>query len=131
MRQTLSKQELKRVMKNFIADHDRGISMNLFSEIAGISAGHLYEVFVQESHPLTEIVQRRTSKAYFAWISGEVAVMQNRDTSKFVQYRKEAKPLFRKSLGLQATPDGIKINLGIKPKYDYSGYSLDEQLKRG
>ena len=118
-------------MSNFLADADRGISVKLFSEIAGVSVSLLYNVFVYQTEPMSEITQRRVSKAYLSWIAGEVAIMQNRDTSKFVQYRKEPKPLFRKSLGLQMTNEGIKINLGIKPKYDHYKESLDEQLKRG
>jgi len=39
--------------------------------------------------------------------------------------------VMERSLGLQATSNGIKISLGIKPKYDYSGNTLDEQLKGG
>ena len=118
-------------MYNFLSDHGRGISVNLFAEIAGVSAGHIYDVFLHQTEPLTEMVQRRVSKAYKSWVNGEVAIMQNRDNSKFVQYRKEPKPLMQRSLGLKVTNDGIKINLGVKPKYDYSTHTLDEQLKRG
>ena len=99
--------------------------------MAGISEAHLQDVFLYQTQPLSEMVQRRVDKAYKAWQRGEVAVMQNKDRTRFVEYRKEAKPVFKRSLGLQVTNDGIKISLGIKPKYDYSGKSLDEQLKRG
>ena len=131
MHTAIPRNELKRIIHNFLTDQDRGISVALFAEVAGVSAGHIKDVFLYQKEPLTETVQRRVSKAYNAWIKGEIAVMQNRDNSKFVQYRKEPKPLFTRSLGLQATADGIKINLGIKPKYDYSTYTLDDQLKRG
>lgn len=131
MQPTIPKHELKHIMYNFLSDHGRGISVNLFAEIAGVSAGHIYDVFLYQTEPLTEMVQRRVSKAYKSWVNGEVAIMQNRDNSKFVQYRKEPKPLMQRSLGLKVTNDGIKINLGVKPKYDYSTHTLDEQLKRG
>jgi hypothetical protein len=71
------------------------------------------------------------SKAYHEWKDGEVAIMQNRDTSKFVQYRKESKPVFKRTTGLQVVNGEIKIKLGISNKYDYSGSTLDEQLGRG
>ena len=131
MQSTIPKHELKHIMYNFLSDHGRGISVNLFAEIAGVSPGHIYDVFLHQTEPLTEMVQRRVSKAYKSWVNGEVAIMQNRDNSKFVQYRKEPKPLMQRSLGLKVTNDGIKINLGVKPKYDYSTHTLDEQLKRG
>ena len=86
-------------------------------------------VFIDETEPMTEYVQRRVSKAYQEWIKGEVAIMQNRDTSLFVQYRKEAKPILHKSSKLTLINGEIKINMGIKPKYDYSDLTLDEQLK--
>jgi len=46
-----------------------------------------------------------------------------------VQYRKEAKPILHRSSKLTLVNGEIKINMGIKPKYDYSDLTLDEQLK--
>jgi AraC-like DNA-binding protein len=131
MHPALSKYELKRQIFSFLKDENRGISMNLFAELAGISLTHLKDVFLYQVEPLSEVVQRRVSKAYKSWQNGEVVVMQNKDGSRYIEYRKIPKPLARKSLGLIVTSDGIKIDLGMKPKYDYSGYTLDEQLKGG
>jgi len=124
-----SKTDLRRIIKRFLKDKNRGISIPLFAELAGLSTSHIRDVFINESEPLTEYVQRRVSKAYQEWINGEVAIMQNRDTSLFVQYRKEAKPILHKSSKLTLINGEIKINMGIKPKYDYSDLTLDEQLK--
>ncbi len=131
MNHTLSKAELKRIMRRFLVDQNRGISIPLFSDLCGVSVTQLRDVFLKESEPLTEYVQRRVSKAYHEWKDGEVAIMQNRDTSKFVQYRKESKPVFKRTTGLQVVNGEIKIKLGISNKYDYSGSTLDEQLGRG
>jgi predicted HTH domain antitoxin len=124
-----TKSELRRIIKRFLQDKNRGISISLFAELAGLSVAHIRDVFLNETEPLTEYVQRRVSKAYQEWIKGEVAIMQNRDTSLFVQYRKEAKPILHKSSKLTLINGEIKINMGIKPKYDYSDLTLDEQLK--
>jgi AraC-like DNA-binding protein len=124
-----SRTDLRRIIKRFLKDKNRGISIPLFAELAGLSTSHIRDVFINESEPLTEYVQRRVSKAYQEWINGEVAIMQNRDTSLFVQYRKEAKPILHKSSKLTLINGEIKINMGIKPKYDYSDLTLDEQLK--
>ena len=121
--------ELRRITKRFLKDKERGISIPLFADLAGISVAHLRDVFINESEPMTEYVQRRVSKAYQEWINGEVAIMRNRDTSLFVQYRKEPKPVLHKSSKLTLINGEIKINMGIKPKYDYSDLTLDEQLK--
>ena len=131
MNPTLSKAELKRIMRRFLSDHNRGISISLFSDLCGVSVSQLRDVFLREAEPLTEYVQRRVSKAYNEWKDGEVAIMQNRDTSKFVQFRKEAKPAMQRTTGLQVVNGEIKIKLGITKKYDYSISTLDEQLRRG
>ena len=121
--------ELRRIIKRFLKDKERGISIPLFADLAGLSVVHIRDVFINESEPMTEYVQRRVSKAYQEWIRGEVAIMQNRDRTLFVQYRKEAKPVLQKSSKLTLVNGEIKINMGIKPKYDYSDLTLDEQLK--
>lgn len=128
---SIPKRELKQIIKRFLKDKDRGISAALFADLAGISKGHLMDVFFYESEPLTEMVQRRVSKAYEEWRDGEVAIMQNRDNTKFVQYRKEAKPVLERSSALQFVNGGIRIKMGIANKHDYDVNDLDDQLKRG
>ena len=131
MKPTIPKAELKIIMRRFLSDHERGISIPLFSDLSGVSISQLRDVFLNDKEPLTEYVQRRASKAYNEWKNGEVAIMQNRDSSKFVQYRKEARPALEKTNKLEVINGEIKIKLGISKKYDYSGSTLDEQLRRG
>lgn len=131
MNHTIPKAELKIIMRRFLSDHERGISIPLFADLSGVSIAHLRDVFLNDKKPLTEYVQRRVSKAYNEWKNGEVAIMQNRDASKFVQYRKEAKPVLQRTNKLEVINGEIKIKLGISKKYDYSGSTLDEQLGRG
>jgi hypothetical protein len=57
--------------------------------------------------------------------------MQNRDNTKFVQYRKEANPIMQRSTALQLVNGKITIKVGIKNTSDYSGLTLDEQFERG
>jgi hypothetical protein len=80
---------------------------------------------------MTEMVQYRVSKAYTEWKNGEVVIMQNRDRTKYVDYRKEAKPVLERGFNLQVQDGQIKIKLGIQKKYDYARQTLDEQLERG
>jgi hypothetical protein len=131
MKPTLPKTVLRRAMKRFLLDKNRGISMELFAELAGLSKSHIKDVFLYETEPLTEYVQRRVSKAYTEWVNGEVAIMQNRDNTRFVQYRKESKPVLQKKTSLQLVDGKIALKIGIAPKYDYLTSTLDEQLKRG
>jgi len=125
----LPKSELKRIMKKFFQDKDRGISISLFADLCGVHEYHLRCVFIDESEPLTEMVQRRASKAYNEWRAGNVRVMRNRDKTKFVEYRKQAQPPIVKSMGLSLTAEGIKVTVGLKNRHDYSDITLEEALR--
>ena len=125
----LSKRELTKHMQRFYADNERGISIALFSELAGISTGHFHDVFIYNNEPLTENVQRRVSKAYQQWKAGNVKVMKRRDNTRYVDYRKESQPVFMPKMGLQVTSEGIKVKVGMVNRHDYSEISLDEALR--
>jgi alpha-galactosidase/6-phospho-beta-glucosidase family protein len=125
----LSKRDLTKHMQRFNADKDRGISIALFAELAGISHGHFYDVFIYNTEPLTETVQRRVSKAYQQWKAGNVKVMKRIDNTRYVDYRKESQPVFMPKMGLQVTSQGIKVKVGMVNRHDYSEISLDEALR--
>ena len=125
----LSKTELKRQIKKFLHDKDRGISVALFAELSGVSKTMLLDVFYYEKEPLSEMVQRRVNKAYMQWKAGMVKVMSNRDRSRFIEYRKEAKPPIIHGLGLKVTSEGIKLRVGLVNRHDYSEQDLDEALR--
>jgi hypothetical protein len=130
MNSVIPRQELKRTIKRFLSDKNRGISIPLFAELCGVSVAILRLVFIKEEEPLTEYVQRRVSKGYQSWLRGEVAVMMNRDQTRFVQYRKEPKPRVARSIGLEVQNGQIKLKIGLKNKADYSNLDIDEQLRR-
>jgi len=131
MVKTILKVDLMRIMKRFIADKNRGISLNLFAELCGIHKDSLQKIFIDEEYPMTEFMQMRISKGYEAWRRGSVAVMQNRDKTRFVEYRREPKPRLARSTGLHLVNGEIKIKVGVSNRGDYSGQTLDEALKRG
>jgi len=130
MQPVIPRQELKRTIKRFLSDKNRGISIPLFAELCGVSVAILRLVFIKEEEPLTEYVQRRVSKGYQSWLRGEVAVMMNRDQTRFVQYRKEPKPKVARFIGLEVQNGQIKLKIGLKNKADYSNLDIDEQLRR-
>ena len=127
----LPKKELLRVIKRFIKDKNRGISVKLFAELCGVDKEHLLDVFYYRIHPLTEYMQIRVNKGYQAWLNGEVAVMQNRDNTRFVSYRREPKPRLARTTGLHLVNGEIKIKVGVRSRGDYSAQTLDEALERG
>lgn len=130
MQPVIPRQDLKRTIQRFLSDKNRGISIPLFAELCGVSVAILRLVFIKEEEPLTEYVQRRVSKGYQSWLRGEVAVMMNRDQTRFVQYRKEPKPRVARSIGLEVQNGQIKLKIGLKNKADYSNLDIDEQLRR-
>jgi len=125
----LSKAELKKQMKRFIADKERGISIPMFCELAGINKDHFLDVFDREKHPLTENVQRRVNKAYMRWKSGIVKVMRRNDKSRYVDFRREPQPPIFPSTGLKMTSEGIKLRVGMVNRHDYSESDLNESLR--
>jgi len=80
----LSKTELKRQIKKFLHDKDRGISVALFAELSGVSKTMLMDVFYYEKEPLSEMVQRRVNKAYMQWKAGSVKIMKRQDNTRYV-----------------------------------------------
>lgn len=125
-----SQSELKRLMKRFLEDENRRISVKMFGELCGYSREHLYSVFKYETEPVTIPMQIRASKALRSLERGEIAVMRNQDNTRFVQYRKEPKPALARSTGLQVVDGQIRMKIGIKNHNDYSVPSLDEQMRR-
>jgi hypothetical protein len=124
----LSKAQLKAEIKRFIADLDRGISINLFAELCGISKQHLDDVFKYENEPLTEYVQRRVNKGYADWKAGKVKVMRLKG-KKWVEYRKVPTPPLIPASKLVLTSQGFQVKVGFVNRHDYSQPTLDEQMR--
>ena len=110
-KRSIPRAELKRIIKKFLKDKERGISIDLFADLCGLSTSIIKMVFIDETEPMT--------------------IMKNRDNTKFVQYRKQATPSLQRSTTLQVVGGQIKIKVGITNKYDYSINDLDDQLERG
>ena len=129
--ETITKRELLTIIKRFIKDQNRGISVKLFAEVCGVNKDHLLAVFFYRNQPLTEYIQVRVSKGYQSWLKGEIAVMQSRNKTRTMEYRREPKPRLVPATGLHLVNGQIRIKVGVINKGDYSGVTLDEALKRG
>ena len=105
--------------------------MKLFADLCGVNKAHLLDVFKYRCEPLTEYMQRRVAKGYEAWKNGEVAIMQRRDKTKYVEYRREAKPRILPTAGLQMINGKIGIRLGMRNIDDYSQPPLFEGDNNG
>ena len=131
MNPVIPKKQLKEQVKRFLADENRGISIQMFSDLCGIGRRTLLDVFVYEAYPMSEYMQIRVSKGFQHWQQGHVAIMQNRDQTRYFEYRKQPKPKLTRSTGLHVVNGEIKLKIGIINRSDYSKPTLDEQLQRG
>jgi hypothetical protein len=130
MTEVMPKKDLLLVIGKFLRDENRGISIQLFADLCGVNMSHMRDVFIAKCVPLTEAMQRKIDKGYKAVLEGRVAVMENRDGTRYVEYRKTPKPRLTRSTGLQVVDGQIKIKVGIRNRADYSTSTLDEQLRR-
>ena len=125
----IAKRDLMVIMERFLKDENRGISVPMFAEAAGLGEATLRQVFLYKMLPLSEYVQRRTSKAYQAFAAGELQVMANRDNTRFVQYRKVAKPALKRENKIVFNNGMLQLKIGITNKVNYDQPTLDDQLK--
>jgi len=123
----LSKAELELIMDRFVADPNRGIGINMFCELCGVPISTFRLMFIDKTYPMNETMQRRVSKGWNAWRNGEVAIMKNQDNTKFLEYRKVAKPRIARGYGLEVVDSQIKLKIGIVNRADY-GETLVDQL---
>jgi len=122
----IPKQELKILVSRLLKDKERGISLQKFADLCGISREFLADVFIYENAPMSETTQRRVSSAYQAWREGRVRVMRRKDQTQYVDYRKVAEPAIFPHMGIVNSPDGFKLSIGPRNRHDYSYPTLDE-----
>jgi hypothetical protein len=122
----IPKQELKILVGRLLKDKERGISLQKFADLCGISREFLADVFIYENAPMSETIQRRVSSAYQAWREGRVRVMRRKDQTQYVDYRKVAEPAIFSHMGIVKSPDGFKLSIGPRNRHDYSYPTLDE-----
>lgn len=119
----LSKQQLMKEIKLFFKDKDRGISIELFGELAGLSKLHMEEVFVRETRPLTEYTQKRVNRAYAIWKTGRVKVMRKYSGHRYVDFRKEPEIPLVPHLKIEMVNGQAKVKLGAVNRHDYSNFN--------
>ena len=129
MNPVIPKRELVRLMKRFQQDKNRGIPLELFCELAGIQHQTFLNAFIWECAPISELTQRKVSKAYQEWRDGQIRVLADRKRKKSIEYRPVPKPLLRRGNTLMVENGRIVLKPGIVNHADYSRPSLTEQLE--
>jgi len=124
-----SKVELVKIIKRFAADKKRGISLENFCEMAGVDLRDFRKAFLQETINISEVMQIRVSKTIKSWENGEIAVYKNWDRTVTPEYRRFAKPAFKRNMGFVMTKDGVKLDIGIVNRRDYTKPTFLEHLE--
>ena len=120
MDEVITRAELMRIIPKFLSDENRGISIDLFAELAGVDKKSIRNVFVTRETRMTEYIQRRISKAYKAVLRGEIAVMQNRDQTRYVSWRRDPKPRMKRETRITFENGAPRLKIGIVNRLDYS-----------
>jgi hypothetical protein len=115
-------------MERFLSDRQRGISIEQFAELCGLSVDTIREVFVTRKKPLSERTQVRVNRAFHEWMSGNVRIMWSHAKGTYVDYRKQSKVPLMPHYGLKVTPEGIKLDIRMKNRHYYGDKTLDESL---
>ena len=126
MNTVFPKEELKRLVGKLLRDKERGISIQKFADLSGISRDLLQDVFIYEITPMSETTQRRVSAAYQHWVDGRVKIMRRKDQTQYVDYRKIPEPAIFPHMGIVNSPNGFKLSIGPRNRHDYSYPTLDE-----
>ena len=127
----LTKSDLLKRFKRFHADKNRGISLALFADMCGITVGHLHQVFITETEPLTEVTQIRVSRAMLAHQKGQLRVMENPLSKKrYAEYRPKGEEKPRMAKAVSFVIENGKIGLQPRPinRQDFSRPDLDELI---
>jgi len=120
----LTKQELRRQIRKFLYNPDRGISHRMFAELCGVNMDHMRDVFLYQTKPMTEMMQIRVNRGFDAVKRGAVRTMKRRDNSHFVDYRPEPKPEFVPKYGVRFVNGRVVMNVGMVNRHDYSESDL-------
>lgn len=126
----LTKSEILRRLDAMRSKRNRGFTMKMFAEFACINYRHMESVCRNQSDTFTELTQRKLSKALLALETGEAGPRIDILGRKFIGYNKTAKPVLRRSMGIEISPNGFKMKVGITNKYDFSKPRLDDSLKK-
>lgn len=125
----LSAAQLQQEIERFLKDKYRGISIKHFCEICGLGEQTVRSVFLRKTERMSRETQMRVNRAYAHWKAGRIRVMKRPNGTMYVEYRKQAQPVLMPQMGLKVTSGGIKLNIGVRNRHDYSAQTLDQQLR--
>ena len=122
MIKVLTIREIEERVLNMNQNRKRGFSMEEFSRFAGIDYRNLKKMVMEGSIPITELSQRKLSKALLAIENGEAGMRMDIAGRKFLDYHppSEYGQAIKRGMSIEKTNDGFSLSVKPVNKYDYS-----------
>lgn len=126
MIKVLTIREIEERVLNMNQNRKRGFSMEEFSRFAGIDYRNLKKMVMEGSIPITELSQRKLSKALLAIENGEAGMRMDIAGRKFLDYHmpNEYGQAIKRGMSIEKTNDGFSLSVKPVNKYDYSKPNL-------
>lgn len=132
MIEVLTIAEIELRVQNMNLNRKRGFSMEEFSRFAGIDYRNLKKMCLEGCIPISELSQRKLSKALLALERGEAGVRKDMIGRKFLDYhpRDEYKIPMKRGMSIERSNDGFSLSIKPVNKYSYSELNVLKK-KRG
>lgn len=126
MIKVLTIEEIKQRMNAMRSNRKRGFSIQEFSRFAGIDYRNLKKMFFENKMVITELTQRKLSKALLALETGEAGLRLTITGERMLDYhpRKEQKPALKKGYSISLSGSGASLNIGPVNRYNFSGNTI-------
>lgn len=126
MIKVLTIREIEERVLNMNQNRKRGFSMEEFSRFAGIDYRNLKKMVMEGCIPITELSQRKLSKALLAIENGEAGMRMDIAGRKFLDYHPphEYKPTIKRGMLIEKTNEGFSLSVKPTNKHDYSKPNL-------
>jgi hypothetical protein len=122
MIKVLTIEEIKQRMNAMRSNRKRGFSIQEFSRFAGIDYRNLKKMFFENKMVITELTQRKLSKALLALETGEAGLRLTITGERILDYhpRKEQKPALKKGFNIYLTGAGANLSVGPVNRYSFN-----------
>jgi hypothetical protein len=121
----LTKEEIFARIKAMYLNKQRGFKMYHFVEFADFDYRHFRRIYT-EYVPMTELSQRKLSRALLALENGEAGPRMDIAGRKSVGYhrKEEQRPTMARSIGLQNVGGEFRMRVGIVNKYTFNNKKI-------
>jgi hypothetical protein len=109
----LTKEEIIARYRALSANRKRGFPLRFFCEFAGVHIRNVNKMCLEQSQPMSELSQRKLSKAFLALETGEAGLRFDILGKKFIGWhpKNQQKPYLKRSIGLKMGENGFELQI--------------------